>query len=273
MPATECENAKESVVGELSAYLRLLGTRGASIACRELASRLFREDPVEATRRVMAVCERHGARFTFFIVGVCARDNPAVMEEILSRGHEIACHGYFHKRFAELGADDIRRDLDAALTFFQRTFGYRMTGFRAPYLDMADHVYAPLAELGFVYSSSVEGAGGAVAHPSGIVEIPIAIDDWAILIRDNGGAEDLAAAMGRRMAPQACFLLHPWRVGQRRFVGALEQILENPGAAKFTPMNAMLADPQAVALSGDIGELSWLEIAARSLIPAKSRLP
>ena len=87
-------------MGELIPYIKTLRERGISISYRELKSRFIREDPKVCIRRIMDLCEKNNAVFTFCIVGVTAEENPNIIKEIISRGHEIACHGYEHFRFA-----------------------------------------------------------------------------------------------------------------------------------------------------------------------------
>lgn len=252
-------------MGELLPYLRLLSERGAAVAFRELRSRFVREDPKLAVRRVMDVCERHNAKFTFFIVGLCARDNPRMVAEILERGHEVACHGYAHQRMAALSSDEIRRDIERALTLFRTQFGFRPVGFRAPYLEMSDDVYHALAEFEFRYSSSVLASPGPFVHPSGVTEIPVAVDDWTVLIKQSHGVAGLAAEMTRMRRPGACFLLHPWRVGQSRYIGALADFLTASAGTSFPRLADAVLGASEVYLSGDIGEFGLWELARRSL--------
>lgn len=252
-------------MSELIPYLKLLSTRGPSVAVRELGSRIFREDPVEACRRVMDVCERRGGSFTFFLVGLCAQDNPGFVEEVLGRGHEIACHGHAHHRFGLMSPDEARRDLETALEFYETRFGYRLKGFRAPYLEMPDYLYGLLRELGFTYSSSIAG-NGAPEKRDGVIEYPISVDDWSILIRDNLGMQGLANAMRHELRDGACFLLHPWRVGQRRYIGSVEAVLDASPPSPFVAMSKMVEDGVGIALTGDVGELAWAEIIRRSIL-------
>lgn len=46
--------------------------------------------------------EKFNAKATFFVGGCWADDNGEVLNEIISSGHEIANHGYFHKDHSKL---------------------------------------------------------------------------------------------------------------------------------------------------------------------------
>lgn len=47
--------------------------------------------------KIMDVLEEYQATATFFVGGCWADDNQSTLNQIVSRGHEIANHGYFHK--------------------------------------------------------------------------------------------------------------------------------------------------------------------------------
>jgi peptidoglycan/xylan/chitin deacetylase (PgdA/CDA1 family) len=62
----------------------------------------FDDGPTALTRDYLAVLERYGVRATFFLVGeLCAR-HPELVLAIQRAGHELAGHGYTHRRFTEL---------------------------------------------------------------------------------------------------------------------------------------------------------------------------
>ena len=48
------------------------------------------------TPRILDLLERHGARATFFLIGERAARHPALVAEILRRGHEIGNHTHTH---------------------------------------------------------------------------------------------------------------------------------------------------------------------------------
>jgi peptidoglycan/xylan/chitin deacetylase (PgdA/CDA1 family) len=62
----------------------------------------FDDGPTSLTRDYLAVLERYGAKATFFVVGeLCAR-HPELVLAIQRAGHELAGHGYTHRRFTNL---------------------------------------------------------------------------------------------------------------------------------------------------------------------------
>jgi len=72
----------------------------------------FDDGPTSLTRDYLAVLERFGARATFFLVGdLCAR-HPELVAAIARGGHEIAGHGYTHRRFPDLTARELTEELE-----------------------------------------------------------------------------------------------------------------------------------------------------------------
>ena len=49
--------------------------------------------------------EREGIPATWFVPGHSLETFPENTKAILDGGHELACHGWFHEDFSELGAD------------------------------------------------------------------------------------------------------------------------------------------------------------------------
>ena len=247
-------------------YMRILRERHVSVALRELYSRFFREPVIQSLRRIMDTCEKYGAAFTFFIVGVSADCRRDFIREIIDRGHEIACHGFYHLSFEFLSEAEIREDIEKCLEFFSDHFGYNLKGFRAPYLRYNTSVAKVLAELGFVYSSSRREEGELEKCNGKMIECPISVDDWRILIEQNRGAEGLYEEMNKNRKRHTTFLLHPWRVGQRRYIHALEKFLdENSDNISFPNMVDFVTSGRGIALSGDVGEMALAELFKRSI--------
>ena len=85
-------------------------TRSANGAGRVALT--FDDGPTSLTRDYLAVLERFGARATFFLVGdLCAR-HPELVAAIARGGHEIAGHGYTHRRFPDLSARELTEELE-----------------------------------------------------------------------------------------------------------------------------------------------------------------
>jgi peptidoglycan-N-acetylglucosamine deacetylase len=72
----------------------------------------FDDGPTSLTRDYLAVLARFDVRATFFLVGeLCAR-HPELVRAIASAGHEVAGHGYTHRRFPDLSGPALRMELE-----------------------------------------------------------------------------------------------------------------------------------------------------------------
>ncbi|MFN3566103.1 MAG: polysaccharide deacetylase family protein [Burkholderiaceae bacterium] len=98
-------------------------------------------DP-KVTPYVLDLLDASGARASFFCIGRRARAHPALVREIVARGHRVENHGNAHsKAFAAYGYFRMRADIEAAqnvladLTGQQPRFFRPLGGLRSPLLD------------------------------------------------------------------------------------------------------------------------------------------
>jgi polysaccharide deacetylase family protein (PEP-CTERM system associated) len=99
----------------------------------------------------------HGARGTFFTLGVVGRHHPRLIRAIAERGHEIASHGWDHTPVFRLGADGFRADVRRAKHTLESLTGRAVHGYRAPNYSIRSDTpwaFSILAEEGHVYDSS-----------------------------------------------------------------------------------------------------------------------
>ena len=55
--------------------------------------------------------EEFNAKCTFFLGGCWADDNVACIKEIVSQGHELGNHGYFHKDHTKLAKEEEKQEI------------------------------------------------------------------------------------------------------------------------------------------------------------------
>jgi len=89
-------------------------------------------DP-EDTPRILDLLDTHRARATFFLVGHRAAEHPALVREILARGHSVGSHSHTHPLadFWLAGPERVRRELDESVAVLDR-LGARVRLFRPP---------------------------------------------------------------------------------------------------------------------------------------------
>lgn len=208
------------------------------------------EDRVDRNvREILDLFDEAGARGTFFTLGWVARRHRALMRDIAARGHELASHGWDHRRVFRMDAAAFREDIRQARAEIEDTAGQRVTGYRAPSFSIdarTPWAHQVLAEEGYAYSSSV----APIAHDhygwadaprfafrpvagAELIEIPVTT---AMLGKRRVGAGGggffrvlpygfsrwaIRQANAREGRP-AVFYFHPWEVdpGQPRVAGA-----------------------------------------------------
>ena len=105
----------------------------AAVARREVALTIDDGPDPEVTPAVLDLLERHGARATFFCIGVLAERHPELCREIVRRGHAIENHSQHHRHnFSLLGPRGLRRELRQAQETLFAITGQRPAFFRAP---------------------------------------------------------------------------------------------------------------------------------------------
>jgi polysaccharide deacetylase family protein (PEP-CTERM system associated) len=113
---------------------------------------------VANTQRVLDLFDNHGAKGTFFIVGWVAEKFPHLVRDIQSRGHELACHSYWHRTIYSLSPDEFRLDTLRAKQVIEDAAGVAVNGYRAPSWSITKSCLWALdilAEEGFTYDSSI----------------------------------------------------------------------------------------------------------------------
>jgi peptidoglycan-N-acetylglucosamine deacetylase len=104
--------------------------------------------------RILEALDRYGIRATFFIPGFDAERYPEAMDAISRAGHEVAGRGYAYEDFSALSPAEQNDALQRGEDTFQRVFGSRPAGFRAPEGQMSNETRRLLAARGYRYDST-----------------------------------------------------------------------------------------------------------------------
>lgn len=110
------------------------------------------------TLRVLDLFDEHDAKATFFFVGWVADRFPRLVREAVSRGHEPACHSYWHRTIYSLNPVEFRNDTRRAKRTIEDAGGVAVAGYRAPSWSITGECLWALdilAEEGFTYDSSI----------------------------------------------------------------------------------------------------------------------
>lgn len=85
------------------------------------------------TTRVLEVLKKHDVKAVFFVIGKNFRGNEAIMQQIITEGHQVGNHSFSHDAWIDLWpAAKIRADLEACQKLIE-TYRPGNTWFRPPY--------------------------------------------------------------------------------------------------------------------------------------------
>jgi polysaccharide deacetylase family protein (PEP-CTERM system associated) len=187
--------------------------------------------------QLLQLLDDRRARATFFTLGWVAQRQPSLIRRIVAQGHELASHGYGHRRASDLDHAGFSEDIRRAKTLLEDLGGAAVIGYRAPSFSISKRnlwAFDCIAAAGYRYSSSVYpvqhdhyGMPDAPRFPyrvrDGLTEIPVTTT--RLLGRNlpagGGGYFRLApynvsrwaiARVNRLEQRPAIFYFHPWEI-------------------------------------------------------------
>lgn len=105
----------------------------AAVARREIALTIDDGPDPQVTPQVLDLLDAAGAKATFFCIGRRAAAHPALVREIVARGHAIENHSEHHwKRFSTFGFQGMHAEVAAAQATLGQLTGRPPRFFRAP---------------------------------------------------------------------------------------------------------------------------------------------
>jgi polysaccharide deacetylase family protein (PEP-CTERM system associated) len=199
---------------------------------------------------LLGLCDEAGVRGTFFTLGWIAERHPTVVRTIARAGHEIASHGWDHKRITQIDVAAMRISVRDSKRILEDLTGLPVRGFRAPSFSIVpgrEWALDALIEAGYTYDSSlfpirragygypgmprdpywIKRAAGRLAElPPATLEvmgarIPAAGGGYFRLL--PYGLTHTAIAQCERRGVPGTFYIHPWEVdpGQPRIQSTL----------------------------------------------------
>lgn len=194
----------------------------------------------DGVRQILDLLGRHGATGTFFVLGWVGTHDPQLVKDIARAGHEIASHGWDHRRVTQQDPPQFRDSVRQSKQLLEDLTGQAVRGFRAPSYSIVpgrEWALDILLEEGYAYDSSLfpiwrpDGYGYASAlpdphwldRPAGrLAEIPPTT--WrrsGLSLPAAGGAyfrlfpygfvRSAFTACDRRGVP-GTFYIHPWEL-------------------------------------------------------------
>jgi polysaccharide deacetylase family protein (PEP-CTERM system associated) len=236
--------------------------------------------------RLLELLGKHGGLGTFFVLGWVADRHPEMIRTIAAAGHEIASHGWDHRRVTDQTPEAFRQSVRRTKALLESLTGARVIGFRAPSFSIVpgyEWALDVLLEEGYCYDSSlfpvrrrgygypggrrdphwIERAGGRLAELP-----PATLRRFGMTLPAGGGAYFrlfpyalVSAALrdsGRR-GVSATFYIHPWELDseQPRLRASWSTRIRHYGGLSDTipRLERLLSDFQFVPLAETIAKL------------------
>jgi polysaccharide deacetylase family protein (PEP-CTERM system associated) len=141
---------------DVEEHHRIEAAAGLSIPADVRAEYALRVEP--ATRWLLDELADRNILATFFVVGKLAREQPSLVRAIQSAGHEIASHGWDHRRVHTFNPNSFREDIRRSKNVLEQITSTAVLGYRAPTFSIVrETAWAldVLAEEGLLYDSSI----------------------------------------------------------------------------------------------------------------------
>ena len=110
------------------------------------------------TMRFLEIFDAHGVKATFFVLGWVAERHPELVRTLAAQGHEVASHGYSHRRIYTQTPEVFRAETRRSKQLLEDCIGRPIRGYRAAtYSITRQNLWALdiLEEAGFAYDSSI----------------------------------------------------------------------------------------------------------------------
>jgi len=122
--------------------------------------------------RILSILREFNAHATFFVLGQVAEELPDLVLEVAQDGHEIATHGYSHRKVYDMSRDEFQSELRRSIDILEGLTGQKMLGYRAPWFSITNRslwALNILVQFGLKYDASIfSGANGVYGIPGSI---------------------------------------------------------------------------------------------------------
>jgi polysaccharide deacetylase family protein (PEP-CTERM system associated) len=252
--------------------------------------------------KLLELLADHRGTATFFCLAWVAKRHPAMIKKIVSAGHEIASHGWWHQRVTTLTPTQFRYEVRASKGLLEDVSGTRVIGYRAPSFSIVpglEWALDILAEQGYQYDSSLfpirrrgYGYPGAPAVPhervtagGRLLELPPAtlhVCGMRFPAAGGGYLRQLPLALVQAAIRQhasrgtpAMLYIHPWELDPdqpRMSVGPLTRLRHYRGLSRTAErLRTLLAEfPMSSAASHVVRRASVKAWQATALAPARA---
>lgn len=178
------------------------------------------DGPAGDTGAILDLLDEFGARATFFVKGLAARERRGEVEEIVRRGHTVGNHSMTHPSgsFWCLPPAAVRREIESAAAVLLEITGVQSQWFRAP-VGMKNPFVHPLLER-----HGVRLIGWTVRGLDGV----------------RGDVDGVVRRIARNLTPGAIVVLHQGRPWSLQTIRSVLEWLRREGYAAVVPDDGRL---------------------------------
>ena len=208
--------------------------------------------PRKGVYRIMDLLDEYDIKATFCVVGQTAERYPEAVEEIVSRGHELACHGYTHRGYNALEPEEEKEAIIKSREILEDVYGMPIVGHRTPRWRPSVRTHKNLQELGFKWNSDYMGAEDSFwntvdGEESKLLEIPVAYNlddwtfyfDWGATVAETVDVWEIEFDARYKDRSMYCLTNHPQVTGRPSRLLCLKGIIEH--ALKYPDVEFMKA--------------------------------
>jgi|SRR5215207_4801675 len=173
----------------------------------------FDDGPSRYTSQVLEVLDEHNIKATFCVVGESAKAYPALVQEIVDRGHTLCDHTVTHDlHLTDRSADQMRSEIGDTLAAVQAA--------------------VPDAEVPFYRAPGGNFSTEVIAVAAAFDQQPLG---WSVDPRDwsEPGTNAIRTTVLDQVIPGSVVLLHDGGGDQSQTVAALDEIITGLRAAGF----------------------------------------
>jgi len=128
--------------------------------------------------RILRLLKSYGIKATFFVPGWTLERYPETVRDIVSQGHEIGHHGYYHEWPDALGLEEEKAILAKGTSLIKEFVPGGPVGYRSPAWEFSPNTLRLLVENGFMYTSNFMNSDLPYLHildgkETKLVEIPV----------------------------------------------------------------------------------------------------
>lgn len=141
------------------------------------------------TTKILDILKKHDAKATFFLVGARAKAYPDIVNRMITEGHSIGNHTFWHPNLAKEGTGRLHWELTQTQKVLHQITGKETTLFRAPYGSLNEELVELAKVMGYnVIGWSVDSNDWMQLTPEQIKKNVLSnVNPGSIILMHDGG--------------------------------------------------------------------------------------